>query len=83
LDSLKSTTVKSIALRQRRDETAWLRTLSTTPPDIADAFKEIIEQTSRHGGWDLVGQGDKMFSSSFFKQDCLHLLVFPLFALNS
>jgi hypothetical protein len=57
MECLKTSTVKSIALKHKRDETAWLRTISTSPPNVGDAFKDIIEQTTRHGGWDLVGQG--------------------------
>jgi hypothetical protein len=59
MDSLKSATQRAIALRRKREETCWLRSISTSMQDVGDVFKNIIEQTTRHGGWDLVGQGEE------------------------
>ena len=67
LECLKSATSKVIAAKHRRDESLWLKTMSISMPSVEDTFRRIIEQTSKHGGWDLIGQG-----FSFWQTECIN-----------
>lgn len=41
----------------KRESNAWLKSTCKGPPGIAKAFLDVIELTTKHGGWDLVGKG--------------------------
>eukprot|EP00092_Neocalanus_flemingeri_P013422 GFUD01014471.1.p1 GENE.GFUD01014471.1~~GFUD01014471.1.p1 ORF type:complete len:1306 (+),score=525.63 GFUD01014471.1:564-3920(+) len=57
LDSLRLAIVRSIMLEEKRTTSAWLRTNMTRSPDTGDLLSQVIGQSCKAGGWDLIGQG--------------------------
>lgn len=57
MECLKTAVTKFVALERRRDENLWLKSMSPEIPDVEAVFRRIIELTSNHGGWELIGQG--------------------------
>ena len=57
LDSLRMAISKSILLEEKRSSNAWLRLNLNKTPDIGDILSQVISQSCKTGGWDLIGQG--------------------------
>lgn len=57
LDSLRQAVTRALALEERRRESAWLREVVPGTVDLPSLLGQVIEQSSRSGGWELVGQG--------------------------
>jgi Fanconi anemia group I protein len=57
LDSLKSAICKSFFLDLRRHQDAWLRSVTRQSANALQLLDEVVEQSTRFAGWELVGQG--------------------------
>ena len=57
LDSLRMAVIRSIMLEEKRNKNAWLRTNIPKSPDTGDLLSQVIGQSCKAGGWDLIGQG--------------------------
>jgi len=57
LDSLRMAITRSIMLEEKRNKNAWLRTNLPKSPDTGDLLSQVIGQSCKSGGWDLIGQG--------------------------
>jgi len=57
LDSLRMAVIRSIMLEEKRNKNAWLRTNLPRSPDTGDLLSQVIGQSCKAGGWDLIGQG--------------------------
>ena len=57
LDSLRQAVTRALALEERRRESAWVREVVPGVTDLPSLLGQVIEESRRSGGWDLVGQG--------------------------
>ena len=57
LESLKQTISRYLIVEERRHDSAWFRSIVPRSQDVANLLTQVISQSSRAGGWDLIGQG--------------------------
>lgn len=56
IDCLKSAITKNISFSLRCHKDAWFKESIGIIIDTKHLFKELIEQTKNHGGWELIGK---------------------------
>jgi len=57
LDSIKLAISKGFSLEEGREKSVWFRTITPKLPDLTVLFSQVISESVKYGGWDLIGQG--------------------------